>query len=331
MSMTKQTITVLLGGDVMLGRLVKEAILLHGANYPLGQITPLLHRGDFVLINLECAITNHLSHWPGVPKAFYFGAPPEAARILTDNNIKLVSLANNHILDFDVQGLHDTLRLLKRQDIRFAGAGKDKNEAYRPVSIQINDQIFGMVAFCDHQQDFAADSQSPGIAYLDLHDEEQSIKQFQLSINEMKNEGINWPILSLHWGPNRVHRPSNRFIRLAHAAIDMGYKLLFGHSAHVFHGIEIYRHCPIIYAAGDFVDDYYVDPEFKNDHQLVFELRLTGGKVQEIILHPIFIEYCRVLPANHHQFTFIAERIKKLCREFSIVVEEKEGVLSISL
>lgn len=62
---------------------------------------------------------------------------------------------------------------------------------------------------------------------------------------------MDWPILSLHWGSNRAERPPGNFVRLAHAAVDMGYGISFGHSARLFQGVEIYRGRPIIYAAGD--------------------------------------------------------------------------------
>jgi poly-gamma-glutamate capsule biosynthesis protein CapA/YwtB (metallophosphatase superfamily) len=322
-------IHVLFGGDVMLGRLVKEAILLHGTDYPMGQISSLMRQNDLTIVNLECAITNNLSVWSGTRKAFYFGAPPQSAQILANCGVKLVSLANNHSLDYEVQGLLDTLDYLTQQHISFAGAGKNKKEAYAPAYRQVNEQKFGMVAFCDHQEDFAAGENTPGIAYLDLSEEATSIKQFELSLHEMKKEKIDWPLLSLHWGPNMVNRPSKQFIRLAHTAIEMGYKLIFGHSAHVFHGIEFYQDCPIIYAAGDLVDDYYVDPQFKNDHQLLFELIILENRVQQIILHPVFIGYCRTAPANQQQFDFIAYRAKKLCREFGVTVEQKGNSLII--
>ncbi len=78
----------------------------------------------------------------------------------------------------------------------------------------------------------------------------------------------------------------------------MGWRILFGHSAHVFHGIEIYRGCPVIYAAGDLVDDYYVDPVFRNDCQLLFELSLGPAGLDRIDLYPVLIRNCRTRPSS---------------------------------
>lgn len=311
---------IILGGDTMLGRLVKGQILAKGTDYPLGEISTLFHAADLRIINLECAITSNQDYWSGNEKAFYFGAPPQAADILSKLKIDCVNLANNHILDFDVAGLSDTLNYLATHKIHYVGAGNNLSQALTPAIFSCQGIQFGMVGFCDHQADFAASPNSPGTAFIDLRDESSALKQFQTSLEQMQKNGVEWPILSLHWGPNMVDRPSNAFVRIAHQAIDMGYKMIFGHSAHVFHGIEIYRGCPIIYAAGDLVDDYAVDDHFKNDHQLLFELELEEKKVKRIFLYPIFIAYCKTRLAYGDEFNFIADRAIRLCAEMGTQV-----------
>jgi poly-gamma-glutamate synthesis protein (capsule biosynthesis protein) len=96
--------------------------------------------------------------------------------------------------------------------------------------------------------------------------------------------------------------------------------MLFGHSAHVFHGIEIYKGRPIFYSAGDLVDDYTVDPDFKNDHQLLFDLELTRSALRRIELHPVFIEDCRTVPATGEAREDIVRRVTALCTEMGTVV-----------
>lgn len=323
----EENIRIMLTGDVMLGRLVKNSILLNGTEYPLGRIRPLMRQSDLVIANLECAISNYPYVWSRTEKAFYFEAPPEAVKILSDCGIQVVNLANNHILDYDIEGLLDTLSYLKDAKIAYVGAGKNLSEARAPTYFQVKGQRFGIVAFCDHQRDFAAESNKPGMAYINFNNEEEALQIFATSLNEMKKLRTDWPILSLHWGPNMVNEPSKAFIRLAHAIIDMGYKLLFGHSAHVFHGIEIYKGFPIFYATGDLVDDYYVSPEFKNDHQLLFELNISQNKVKNIILYPIFIQHGQALPANEKQFDYIAHRMSRLCEAFGTAVKKEREVL----
>jgi len=211
------------GGDVMLGRLVKQAIQRNGPNYPLGSITALLKSADLTIMNLECAITDTNKVWHGFQKAFYFGAPSTAIHSLVNAGIDIVSLANNHLLDFDYQGLTDTLNTLDTYHIKHTGAGNNLAEAIAPCSIEVNGIHIGVLAYCDHQSDFAATNAKAGIAYLDLS-QQAALLQLEQDFQRLQQEGIELPILSLHWGPNMVYQPSQAFIKFAHHAIDIGYK-----------------------------------------------------------------------------------------------------------
>ena len=314
---------IMFGGDVMLGRNVKEYIQRCSPYYPLGKIANLMQQADLTIVNLECAITDANKIWQGSPKAFYFGAPQQAIHSLIDAGVDMVNLANNHTLDFRAKGLLETLQHLHEHDIRFTGAGVDIEEALAPAIIIHKGIRFGMAGFCDHQADFAAETCTPGTAYVDLDEEEQALTYFKEALNRMQLAQVDWPILSLHWGPNMANRPSEKFKRLAHAIIDMGWKILFGHSAHVFQGIEIYKGCPIIYAAGDLVDDYYVDPAFNNDHQLLFEMELSRFSLHRIRLHPVFIEACHTQLATGKQFELIVNTMTTLCSEMGTLVKRE--------
>ena len=306
---------LMFGGDVMLGRLVRDVMLRDGIHAPLAGVAPLLRSADLAIANLECALTDSVERWHGAPKAYYFAAPPEAGRALLDAGIRLVSLANNHSLDYDVRGLADTLRILDAHGIAHTGAGPDLAWAQAPAVVTCGDVLVGMAAFCDHQDDFAATDDHPGIAWLGLHDETAAIDAFARALAPLRAAGVRWPVLSLHWGPNMVTAPSERQRRLARAAIDVGWKIVYGHSAHVFHGVELYRGCTILYAAGDLVDDYAVDPHLRNDHQLLFEVQLGDDALRRIVLHPVFIRRGRAAPADHTQRTWAYTRMQALCRD----------------
>jgi poly-gamma-glutamate synthesis protein (capsule biosynthesis protein) len=320
---------LMFGGDVMLGRLVKEYMLRDGPQYPLEAVTPLLRSADLAVANLECALTDHAERWNGVPKAFYFGAPLIAGQALADAGIALVSLANNHILDYDVQGLMDTLAALDAAGIVHTGAGMDLANALSPAIVERKGVRIGMAAFCDHQADFAVSENHPGMAWLGLHDEAAAVDAFARALAPLRAAGVRWPILSLHWGPNMVRAPDQRQRRLARAAIDVGWKIVFGHSAHVFHGVELYKGCPILYAAGDLVDDYQVDPEFRNDHQVLFELRLGEDALERIVMHPLFIRRCRVAPADAVQRRWIFGQMGERCRVLDTLTRIDGEVLVI--
>lgn len=324
-----EVVRLMLGGDTMLGRIVADHINRLGADYPLAPVATLLAGADLAIVNLECALTSSHARWQGAPKAFYFSAPQAALGTLRDAGIDMVSVANNHTLDFGVAGLIDTLALLDQAGIARAGAGRTLDEALRPAMVERNGLRFGMAAFCDHQEDFAAAVDRPGIAWLDLEDEEAAQRAFAAALSPMQAQSVDWPILSLHWGPNMVWRPSARFRRLAHAAVDMGWRLVFGHSAHVFHGIELYGGCPILYAAGDLVDDYWVDPDFRNDHQFLFELEVDARALRRLTLHPLLISNCRVCPAGGEHADWAMTRMETLCAELGTPTRREKSVLRV--
>jgi poly-gamma-glutamate synthesis protein (capsule biosynthesis protein) len=168
------------------------------------------------------------------------------------------------------------------------------------------------------------------MAWLDLHDEAAAIDAVARALAPLRAAGVRWPILSLHWGPNMVSEPSNRQRRLAHAAIEAGWKIVYGHSAHVFQGVELYEDCPILYATGGLVDDYAVDPAFRNDHQLLFELQLGDDALARIVMHPLFIRRCRVFPANSAQRAWIVERMRGLCAGLGTDVDADGETLAIT-
>ncbi|HVL76346.1 MAG TPA: CapA family protein, partial [Noviherbaspirillum sp.] len=276
-------------------------------------------------------ITESTARWRGAGKAFYFGAPPQAADCLARAGVDLVSLANNHALDFDYAGLADTFRILQARGIAWAGAGEDERAATSVATLARGGLRFGMAAFCDHQQDFAAGPATPGIAWLDLADEAGTLHRWRAALDDLHEAGVNWPILSLHWGSNLAIRPPQRFRRLAHAAIDMGWRILFGHSAHVYQGVELYRGCPILYAAGDLVDDYYVDPELRNDLQFLFELELDAVRLRAIRMWPLRIDDCRSEPADPSMFAEMAETMIGRCAELGTPVERIDGSLQVAV
>src|SRR5215203_3187441 len=119
-------ITVALVGDVMLGRGVNETLRSIRPEEPWGDVLPALSSADLRIANLECAITGHDRPWTRTPKVFHFRADPRAVEVLRAARIDACSLANNHTLDFEEQGLLDTLRHLEAAGIRYAGAGHNR-------------------------------------------------------------------------------------------------------------------------------------------------------------------------------------------------------------
>jgi poly-gamma-glutamate capsule biosynthesis protein CapA/YwtB (metallophosphatase superfamily) len=317
-------ITLALTGDVMLGRGVNETLHAVRPEEPWGDVLPLLDSADLHIINLECAITEHRLPWSRTPKVFHFRADPLAIEVLRAARVDACSLANNHTLDFEERGLLDTLEHLKEAGIRYAGAGRSLEEAARPALLK---EGVALVAFTDNEPPFAAGPDIPGTNYLPVSMEPGVLRRVEEAIEAARRAGANTVIFSNHWGPNMVERPRGIFRRFARAVVDLGADVYYGHSAHVFQGVEIYRGKPILYDTGDFIDDYAVDPKLRNDRSFLFRLGVEGGDLGRLELFPVALPYARVELARGNEREAILERMVELSGEMGTTFDRREDRL----
>ncbi len=122
-------------------------------------------------------------------------------------------------------------------------------------------------------------------------------------------------------------RPPERFRRFARAVVDLGADVYYGHSAHVFQGVEVYRGKPILYDTGDFIDDYAVDPKLRNDRSFLFRLSMRGGELGRLELFPVSLPYARVELARGEERETILDLMQALSAEMGTVFERREDRL----
>lgn len=306
-------------GDVMLGRGVDEVLKRVPPEHVWGDTLDIIREADYVLVNLECALTLHAHPWDRRLKAFYFKADPEpAVAALAAAGVTCACIANNHTLDFQERGLVDTLDTLDAAGICRAGAGRDVAEARAPAYREVRGFTVALVAFTDNEPDFAATPERPGVNYFPVKPDTPAVAPLLAAVEEAKaNADI--VIVSAHWGPNMRFRPAREFRTLAHRLIDAGAGIIHGHSAHNFQGIELYKGKPILYDTGDFIDDYAVDPIFRNDQSLIFALDFDGARVENIELYPVHLDFAQTNLATGYEFDEIAARMEELSGEFEVV------------
>ena len=318
-------------GDVMLGRRVNDALRTLRPEQLWGDVLPLLGSTDLRVVNLECAITDHKQPWTRVPKVFHFRADSSTIEVLKVARVDVCSLANNHTLDFEELGLLDTMEHLKTAGIWYAGAGYNRKEAARPALLAVRpaDQPtrVALLAFTDNEPSFAAGSDRPGTNYLPVSLEPNVLGRVEAAVTAAREAGAETVVFSNHWGPNMVQRPSTLFRRFAHAAIDRGVDVYYGHSAHVFQGVEIYRGKPILYDTGDFIDDYAVHPKLRNDWSFLFKVSLEGSEFRRLELVPVTLPYTRVQLAKGKEREAILDRMEHLSGEMGTAFVRREGRL----
>jgi poly-gamma-glutamate capsule biosynthesis protein CapA/YwtB (metallophosphatase superfamily) len=317
-------ITLALTGDVMLGRGVNETLRTASPEEPWGDVLPLLGSADLRIINLECAITEHKRPWSRTPKVFHFRADPLAVEVLRAAPVDACSLANNHTLDFEERGLLDTLSHLDTAGIRYAGGGRNLKEAARPVLLE---RGVALVAFTDNEPPFAARPDKPGTNYLPVSLEPEVLRRVEEAVGAARESGAKTVVFSNHWGPNMVQRPRESFRRFARAIVDRGADVYYGHSAHVFQGVEVYRGKPILYDTGDFIDDYAVDPRLRNDRSFLFCVCAEGGDLGRLELYPVALPYARVELAKGAEREAILDRMVGLSGEMGTTFDRREDRL----
>ena len=323
-----------LTGDVMLGRLVDDRQRQRPVTAVWGDVLDILQGLDGLFINLECCLSTRGRPWRRTRRVFHFRADPDwAVPALDRAGVDCCALANNHVLDFEEAALRDTLDHLEDLDIAHAGAGRTRADAFEPVVVSVHDLDIAFVSFTDNTPEYAASETSPGTAYIEIDvDDIETQTLVENAIEQARKGDPDVLIASLHWGPNMVEKPPESFREFAHWLIDRGVDIIHGHSAHIFHGIEVYRGRPILYDTGDFVDDYAVDRRLRNDRSFLFEVGITEhGELSELRLHPTEIDDCSVHRASPEAAAWSRNRMRTLSAPYDTLFEQEGEYLVLSL
>jgi poly-gamma-glutamate synthesis protein (capsule biosynthesis protein) len=306
-----------LAGDVMIGRGVDPIITQYGYAYPWGNVLPVLRQADINIINLETALTfsNHK-----VQKVFNFRATPDKVQTLVEAHITLANLANNHILDYSEEGLVETICALNAAGIQHVGAGMNYDEAARPEIILKKDVRLGLLGFTDNEPSWKAGQEKGGTCYINIpkaKDREEALT----AIRQLK-EITDCVVVSIHWGYNMVEKPSFSFIDFAHQMVDAGADIIHGHSAHIFQAIEAYHQKLILYDTGDFVDDYMIHEDLRNDRSFLFLINMHKNEIKELKLVPVVISECQVNLAEEFEYKWSIRRMQQLCAKFGTEIND---------
>jgi poly-gamma-glutamate capsule biosynthesis protein CapA/YwtB (metallophosphatase superfamily) len=313
------TTTIGLLGDVMLGRAVAQ----HLSEVPAEEVwspemRELCSSCDLVICNLECCVSERGRRTGRIPgKPFFFRAPPAAVKSLQAIGVGVVSLANNHALDFEEAALLDTLDLLGEGEILAAGAGRDEAAAQSGVVADVAGMRLGLLSVSDHPAEFAAGPGTPGIAYADLT---RGLPGWLTTGLERLRAECEIVIAFPHWGPNMNPDTAPWQRKAAARMLASGATLVAGHSAHVFHGVGWADGCPLLFDLGDALDDYAVNRQLRNDLG-VLALWRPGQPEASIELVGLRLDYCRTDFARGPDAEWITARLTKACRSLGSSVE----------
>lgn len=321
-----------LTGDVMLGRLVDQHILHDPGKDPAyvwGDTLTLFRAVDARLINLECVIASVGRPDPG--KAFTFRARPRALDALAAARVDFAGLANNHVLDYGPEALMECLALLRGAGVATAGAGRDVGEAAAPALITAGTATLGIVAMTDNEPGWEAGPGRPGVNFVryDAHGFVGGSRARIAAAIEAARQAAELVIVCGHLGPN--WGPPSRALRAAaHEVLELGAHIYWGHSNHTVQAVEFRDGRVILYSTGDFVDDYAVDPEMRNDLSFFFETIVHDGAVHALRLHPVCIEGLRVRGAATADARWLCRQMERLCVPYGVEAGVDDGVLVLT-
>ncbi len=293
-------VSMVFGGDTSFGesygQTIRTLLRERGYDFSFAKLKPLMMGSDFSVLNVETPITDLKQSKLGGKKEYVHWTDIEKApATLRQYKVRLVSLANNHTLDYGLEGLKQTFAALHKVGIPWIGAGRNEQLAQRPYVAEM--RIGGAplhIAFLagyeyskryDLEYGFYARGKKGGAARLEIDKMLAEIRQLRQKYPDL------YVIVFPHWGGNYAWR-SDKQLNAAHELIDGGADLIIGHGAHRYQELEKYNGKWIVYNLGNFIFNApgrfakLKSPPYGLVARLVFEIR-EGKLVRTMKVYPI--------------------------------------------
>ncbi len=305
---TDSTLTLLSSGDTMLGSWAETVMIDSGYGYPFGYIQEYIEGSDIFFTNLEAPFGTG-----GTPfdKKFNFRVKPDLVKVLLAGGINLVSLANNHTMDYGPECLQQTLEILTENNIAFAGAGLDLATARKAAQMTVNGMSVGFLSYTmTFPEEFWASDTTGGTCF--------PYEEYVFNDVRAASDSNDFLIVSCHWGQELRETPKPYQTKMAHRLIDNGADIILGHHPHIVQGIEIYKEKPIIYSLGNFIFGSYSE-NARDSFLAKFKLRKNKKIVTQILPISVYnkvVEF-RPVPLEGAAKTALFDHVRRLSSELN--------------
>jgi hypothetical protein len=244
----KERVSVLFAGDTSFARGLTEMIEVDGrgdAAYAFDHVKHLFQAADLSFLNLECVMSD--SGESEAKKTWRIRAATKYASGLRDLGVDVVSVANNHALDFGQQGFSSTLRTLDAQGVLYTGAQVKEPEEQDPLVVTVGKTKIGFLGYNAHGDEHSDIVYRPRSMGYKIARVIEDVIRARPQVDAL--------VVSVHWGPELSHIPWDWQKRDAHKLIDAGVDLVIGHHPHVQQPVELYKEGIIVYSLGDLLFD----------------------------------------------------------------------------
>lgn len=306
-------------GDIMLGGTAEQELVRFGYDYPFERVRDVLRGAQLVVGNLEGPLTDNGE--PAGGKQYLFRSPPDkVAPALARAGFRVLSLANNHTMDYGRAGLDDTTAALARAGIRHTGAGADLKAARRPAIVEAGGMRFAFLSYSlTFPEEFWATAERPGTAFGHEHHVRADISAARTHADIV--------IVSFHWGREGTTELRDYQTQLGRAAVDAGAAAVIGHHPHVLQAVERYRDGIILYSLGNFVFGSY-SPDAVDSAIAIITFR--GRRIHDLQLLPINVKNADVVfqpqPLADRAADDVVGRLQALSRALGTTIENRRGV-----
>ncbi len=265
-------------GDISLARRVYDAMKVKGMDYPFDKVRDILKQGDVVFGNLESPICD-----TGKPisktKEVIFRSPVETASSLKNAGFNLLSLANNHSLDFRSPCLIQSMDLLAQLQINTIGVFPKTQRIQSPVILTIHGIKIAFLGFSAvSPEEFYSKDNEVFVAPSYLPDVREGVREAK-----SKSDLV---VVSFHWGQEYQEAPTSYQVKIGHAAIDAGADIILGQHPHILQGIEHYKKGWIFYSLGNFVFDLQNE---KTWDSVILKIDLAKNGMRKYELLPVML------------------------------------------
>ncbi len=302
-------VSIAITGDVMLSNNIPE--VLNETESAFKGVSNVTSDVDLLLFNFENAATYSNKE---VKHENPLSCQPRFVDLVHGNDNTVAALANDHIFDYGISGMRDTIKALDEAKIAHLGVGEDENQSHQNITKEINGRKITIFNYMDpgcidnytYNEVPYADGLAPGYSAYD-----STVAQKQIS--EAKEAG-DFVIVYMHFGKEYSDAPDDNQKRIAHELIAYGADIVVGSNPHVVQGVEMYNGRPIFYSLGDFVSDSYLE----NTLDSYFVKIDLAGDSCECTLYPVHLNNCIPYYSEPNDGNALLNSLNPKCYELEV-------------